>query len=53
MRLGTLVATNKPQGCLRCLPIGYSGEGERSFQWQAERHSGAKVNSSRSEATLA
>ena len=32
---------------------GYSGEGERSFQWQAERHSGAKVNSSRSEATLA
>jgi hypothetical protein len=32
---------------------GYSGEGERCFRREAERHSGAKVNSSRSEATLA
>ena len=37
---------------LDALPTGYSGEGERPFRWQAERHSGAKVNSSRSEATL-
>jgi hypothetical protein len=35
------------------LPIGYSGEGEHRFRREAERHSGAKVNSSRSEATLA
>jgi hypothetical protein len=33
--------------------IGYSGEGERRFRREAERRSGAKVNSSRSEATLA
>jgi hypothetical protein len=32
---------------------GYSGEGERCFRREAERHSGTKVNSSRSEATLA
>ena len=32
---------------------GYSGEGERRFRREAERRSGAKVNSSRSEATLA
>jgi diguanylate cyclase (GGDEF)-like protein len=32
---------------------GYSGEGEHRFRGQAERRSGAKVNSSRSEATLA
>ena len=32
--------------------IGYSGEGEHRFRREAERHSGAKVNSSRSEATL-
>jgi hypothetical protein len=31
---------------------GYSGEGEHRFRKEAERHSGAKVNSSRSEATL-
>src|ERR1700677_2165274 len=31
----------------------YSGEGEHRFRREAERHSGAKVNSSRSEATLA
>jgi hypothetical protein len=35
------------------LKIGYSGEGERLFRREAERHSGVKVNSSRSEATLA
>src|SRR5260370_10507159 len=33
--------------------LGYSGEGEHRFRREAERHSGAKVNSSRSEATLA
>ena len=33
--------------------VGYSGEGEHRFRREAERHSGAKVNSSRSEATLA
>jgi len=33
--------------------IGYSGEGEHRFRKEAERRSGAKVNSSRSEATLA
>ena len=33
--------------------FGYSGEGERRFRREAERRSGAKVNSSRSEATLA
>jgi hypothetical protein len=33
--------------------FGYSGEGEHRFRREAERHSGAKVNSSRSEATLA
>ncbi len=33
--------------------VGYSGEGERCFRREAERHSGVKVNSSRSEATLA
>ena len=32
---------------------GYSGEGEHRFRREGERHSGAKVNSSRSEATLA
>ena len=32
---------------------GYSGEGKHRFRREAERHSGAKVNSSRSEATLA
>ena len=32
---------------------GYLGEGEHRFRREAERHSGAKVNSSRSEATLA
>jgi hypothetical protein len=32
---------------------GYSGEGERRFRREGERHSGVKVNSSRSEATLA
>jgi len=32
--------------------IGYSGEGEPRFRREAERRSGAKVNSSRSEATL-
>ena len=37
----------------RCLIDGYSGEGERRFRREAERRSGAKVNSSRSEATLA
>ena len=31
---------------------GYSGEGEHRFRREAERRSGAKVNSSRSEATL-
>ena len=31
---------------------GYSGEGEHRFRKEAERRSGAKVNSSRSEATL-
>jgi len=31
---------------------GYSGEGEHRFRREAERHSGAKVNSSRSVATL-
>jgi len=35
------------------LKVGYSGEGERLFRREAERRSGAKVNSSRSEATLA
>jgi hypothetical protein len=35
------------------LTIGYSGEGEHRFRRQAERRSGVKVNSSRSEATLA
>ena len=34
-------------------PTGYSGEGEHRFRRQAERRSGMKVNSSRSEATLA
>ena len=34
-------------------PRGYSGEGEHRFRREAERHSGAKVNSSRSVATLA
>jgi len=33
--------------------VGYSGEGEHRFRKKAERRSGAKVNSSRSEATLA
>ena len=33
--------------------FGYSGEGEHRFRREGERHSGAKVNSSRSEATLA
>ena len=33
--------------------LGYSGEGEHRFRKKAERRSGAKVNSSRSEATLA
>jgi hypothetical protein len=33
--------------------IGYSGEGEHQFRKEAERRSGPKVNSSRSEATLA
>jgi hypothetical protein len=33
-------------------PAGSSGEGEHRFRREAERHSGAKVNSSRSEATL-
>ncbi len=33
--------------------LGYSGEGEHRFRREAERRSGAKVNSSRSEATLA
>ena len=40
----------------RCSAIsvyGYSGEGEHRFRKEAERRSGAKVNSSRSEATLA
>jgi len=32
---------------------GYSGEGEHRFRREGERHSGVKVNSSRSEATLA
>jgi hypothetical protein len=32
---------------------GYSGEGEHRFRREAERHCGAKVNSSRSVATLA
>jgi hypothetical protein len=32
---------------------GYSGEDEHRFRKEAERRSGAKVNSSRSEATLA
>jgi hypothetical protein len=32
---------------------GYSGEGERLFRREAERRSGRKLNSSRSEATLA
>ena len=32
---------------------GYSGEGEHRFRRQAERRSGVKVNSSRSEVTLA
>ncbi len=32
---------------------GYSGEGEHRFRREAERRSGTKVNSSRSEATLA
>ena len=32
---------------------GHSGEGEHRFRREAERRSGAKVNSSRSEATLA
>src|ERR1700691_3413398 len=35
------------------LKTGYSGEGEHRFRREAERHSGAKVNSSRSAATLA
>jgi hypothetical protein len=34
-------------------PAGYSGEGEHRFRREGERHSGVKVNSSRSEATLA
>jgi hypothetical protein len=34
-------------------PNGYAGEGEHRFRREAERRSGAKVNSSRSEATLA
>jgi hypothetical protein len=33
--------------------LGYSGEGEHRFRREAERRSGAKANSSRSEATLA
>jgi DNA invertase Pin-like site-specific DNA recombinase len=37
----------------RGLEVGYSGEGEQRFRREAERHSGAKVNSSRSVATLA
>jgi hypothetical protein len=32
--------------------FGYSGESEHRFQREAERHSGVKVNSSRSEAPL-
>ena len=32
--------------------IGYSGEGEHRFRREAERRSGVKLNSSRSEATL-
>jgi hypothetical protein len=32
--------------------LGYSGKGEHRFRREAERHSGAKVNSSRSAATL-
>ena len=32
---------------------GHSGEGEHRFRREAERRSGTKVNSSRSEATLA
>ena len=31
---------------------GYSGEAEHRFRWQAERHSGAKVNSNRSAALV-
>ena len=37
----------------KMLKGGYSGEGEHRFRREAERRSGAKVNSSRSEATLA
>lgn len=44
--IGLLGATMPGQG-------GYSGEGERCFRREAERRSGVKVNSSRSEATLA
>jgi len=39
--------------CKACSHSGYSGEGEHRFRREAERRSGAKVNSSRSEATLA
>ena len=49
-------ATSKPRS-ERQLALaqagGYSGEGEHRFRRQAERRSGVKVNSSRSEATLA
>jgi hypothetical protein len=38
---------------LLILFTGYSGEGEHRFRREGERHSGVKVNSSRSEATLA
>ena len=34
------------------LENGYSGEGEHRFRREDERHSGVKVNNSRSEATL-
>jgi hypothetical protein len=44
-----------PWRTIPTIPIsgGYSGEGEHRIRREDERHSGAKVNSSRSEATLA
>ena len=47
-----VLTRDNPRSELLC-DVGYSGEGEHRFRREAERHSGAKVNSSRSEATLA
>ena len=51
--VGDVDALLKDAASATDVQIGYSGEGEHRFRRQAERRSGVKVNSSRSEATLA